>query len=139
MSSEFRQYFTNDDLGMLERVPIMQAFIISRTMGMLRNFQAGIIEEHRLYAALVDDLTPMELPTKSPVEVPMRMLAAGDLMMLGTRPGYRFGGQVSKNQASPHDRLFRHGSGTSPIGRMMVEGYAGQVSEAHNIAPAAGG
>jgi hypothetical protein len=150
MSSEFRQYFTSDDLGMLERVLDHaglyniandgdQQLRLSAAKFLIRRFQAGTIDEPGLYAALIDNLSRMELLTKSPVVVPMRLLAVGDLMMIGTRHGYRFGGQVSKNRSSPNDRFFGYGSGASSIGQMMVEGYADQVSKVHQAAPAAGG
>lgn len=148
MSSAFRQYFAPADLRMLERV-LDHAGIynvandgdrnlrLSGAKFLITRFQAGITDEHGLYAALVENLARMQLFTKSPPEVPMRLVAAGDPLMIGTKNGYRFGGEVTRRRASSDDRLF--GSGdyrVSPIGRMMVEGYAVLDPGTRPIAPA---
>jgi len=146
MSSTPRQYFTSDDLGMLDRIldhagiyrsanDSDQALRLSAAKFLIRRFQAGISNEHALYADLIDNLARMQLLSRAPVEVPMRLLAAGDPMMIGTRNGYRFGGQVTRNRASPDDRLFGYGSGDTPIGRMMMEGYAAQAPETLGAKP----
>ena len=145
MSSAPCQYLTSRDLKMLDRIlghaGIYQSandsdrtLRLSAAKFLIRRFQAGVTREHALYADLIDNLARMDMLSRAPVEVPMRMLAAGDPMMIGTRNGYRFGGEVTRHRASPDDRLFGYGSGDTPIGRMMMEGYASQAPEPHPVA-----